>query len=87
MPTLTDRPTVGQSPITGRQTIMATTTIPRTPAEITAWRLQRMAAVEHRTTRASRWADDVLTTGETNPEHRGNCGCFECKRDRVETDQ
>ena len=36
MPTLTDRPTVGQSPITGRQTIMATTTIPRTPAEITA---------------------------------------------------
>lgn len=60
--------------------------IPRTPAEITAHRLQRMAPVEHRTTRTSRWAHDVLTAGEASPPHRGDCGCFECKRERIETD-
>ena len=94
MPTLTDRPTVGQSPITERQTIMATTTIPTTPAEITAWRLQRMAAVEHRSPRRG-WIAGVTGAGEAilhqTPDDFGtvhvDCDCFGCKRERVETDQ
>lgn len=74
---------------------MATSPLPKTPAEITAWRLQRMAPVEHRSKRASGWIADVVGRGERlhqQPDdfgrvHDFGCDCFPCKRERVEVDQ